>query len=276
MDRHAEWVDVTSLLDLVPRDGLMGPVRCGDADHLIAWTGSGLSARGHDATEEDILGALGGQRPPCVQLATTWDEYKLEPLLLGALLTGRSDLLARQSQATVGPPVTGPPGDFTLARLVRPFLELPSGLQRVLAADAAVSYSRTEHLTRGMPDDTTELRSAIRRLVTVAAEQAFDRAVDARLITVTNDGSPPVLFVRDRGSPLVLAGQLPVSWAALAMLGLSSRPGVLTAGVEVDARHGAVRAHAYSFAWRDPDLSHVELRWSFDEVRDHVRATLTG
>ena len=104
-----QWAGVTSALDLVP-DGLTGDVRCGGAGHAVAWTGSGLAATGHDPTEEDILDALGGHRPPCVQLATTWEEYKLEPLLIGALLTGRGDLLSRQSHATVGPPVHGGPG----------------------------------------------------------------------------------------------------------------------------------------------------------------------
>src|SRR5688500_18261739 len=172
-----QWADVTSVLDLAPA-GLTGSVRCGDADHAVAWTGSGLHAVGHDPTEEDILDALGGHRPTCVQLATTWEEYKLEPLLIGALLTGRVGLLSRQSHATVGPPVSGPVGSFAIARLVQPFLDFPPALRRVLAADAALAYSRTDLIRRGMPDDTSELRTSLRRLLTEAAEDAFDRPVE--------------------------------------------------------------------------------------------------
>ena len=267
-----QWTDVTSVLDLAPV-GLVGSVRCGDAEHGLAWTGSGLHAVGHDPTEEDILDALGGRRPRCVQLATTWEEYKLEPLLIGALLTGRVGLLSRQSHATVGPPVAGPLGSFALARLVQPFLDFPPGLRRVLAADAALAYSRTELVRRGVPDDTTELRTSLRRLVTAAAEDAFDRPVEVRL-TVTSDGPRPANLVRERGSPLVLAGQLPVSWAALAALGLAARPGLLMTEVELDG--AVVRSRGYAFGPRDADLVATHDERPLGIVRDDVRSLLAS
>ena len=265
---------MTSALDLVPSGGLTGLVRCGDVEHAVAWTGSGLVAVGHDVTEEDILEALGGHRPTCVQLATTWEEYKLEPLLIGALLTGRSGLLRRQSHATVGPPVSGPPGAYGVARLVQPFLDLPTGLQRVLAADAALAYSRTELVSRGMPDDTSELRTALRRLLREAAEVAFDRPFEVRLLKVTNDGAPAALFVREQGTPTALAGQLPVSWAALSALGLSARRGLLVVGVDVDEPVGVVRARGYTFDRRDGDLTATTALWPLADVRARVRSAL--
>ena len=260
------------VLDLVP-GGLSGAVRCGGMEHHVEWTPSGLVASGHDPSEEDILRALGGERPPCVQLTTTWEQYKLEPLFIGALLTGRSGLLSRQTQATVGPRVTGPPGTFAVARLLEPFLALPTGLRRVLAADAAVTYSGTDLLHRGMPDDTSELRTALRRLLSEAAEAAFERPVEVRLLKVTNDGTPPAVFVRERGTPLVLAGQLPVSWAALAVLGLAGRPGLLVVDVtRVDG--GSLGAAGYTFGWRDADLTPTTVAWAEADVRAQVRSTL--
>ena len=267
-----QWTGVSSVLDLVP-SGLTGAVRRGEVDHALTWTETGLHAVGHDPTEEDILDALGGRRPTCVQLATTWEEYKLEPLLIGALLTGRVGLLARQSHATVGPPVSGPLGSFALARLVQPFLEFPPGLRRVLGADAALAYSRTELVRRGMSDDTSELRTCLRGLVTEAAQEAFDRPVDVRL-TVTNDGPPPALFVRERGSPLVLAGQLPVSWAALAALGLAARPGLVV--TEVAFEGDTVRSSGYTFGRRDADLSAASVSVPIERVRQRVRSRLAS
>ena len=263
---------MTSVLDLAPA-GLTGSVRCGEVEHALTWTGTGLHAVGHDPTEEDILDALGGRRPTCVQLATTWEEYKLEPLLIGALLTGRVGLLARQSHATVGPPVLAPVGSFAIARLVQPFLDFPPGLRRLLAADAALAYSRTELIRRGMPDDTSELRTCLRRLVAEAAQEAFDRPVEVRL-TLTNDGPAPALFVRERGAPLVLAGQLPVSWAALAALGLAARPGLLVTGVSFEG--DAVRSTGYAFGPRDADLVATHEDRSLAVVRDDVRSLLAS
>ena len=262
-------------LDLVP-DGVTGLVACGDTAHEVAWTGSRLAATGHEPTEEDILDALGGHRPACVQLTTTWEAYKLEPLLIGALLTGHAGLLSRQSQSTVGPRVSGPPGSMGMARLLQPFLALPSGLRRVLAADAAGAYSRTELLTRGMSDDTSALRTALRRLVTDAAEEAFDRPVEVRQLRVTNDGPPPALFVRSIGPPVLLTGQLPVSWAALAALGLAARPGMLVVGLDEFGAGGIVRASGYSFGWRDADLTPACVEDPADDLRANVRAAVAG
>ena len=265
--------DVTAVLDLVPV-GLTGTVRCGGDEHAVAWTGAGLVATGHDPTEEDILDALGGLRPPCVQLATTWSDYKLEPLLIGALLTGHAGLLARQSHATVGPPVTGRPGTYGVASLVQPFLDFPPALRRVLAADAAVAYSRTDLVRRGMPDDTSAIGTALRRLLTEAAAEAFDRPVEVRL-RVTNDGPRPALFVREQGpGALVLAGQLPVSWAALAALGLAARPGLLV--TDVTAEGDGVRLGGYALGPRDADLSEASVERRLDDVRDDVRTALSA
>jgi hypothetical protein len=66
---------------------MSAPVACNGNVHAVAWGPHGLVASAHDTTDEDVLLALGGVRPPCVALRVLWDDYKLEPLLVAALLT---------------------------------------------------------------------------------------------------------------------------------------------------------------------------------------------
>ena len=52
-----------------------------------------------------MLRALGGAPSECVRLLLAWREYRLEPHLIGALLTGEPGMLMRQTQPVFGPSV---------------------------------------------------------------------------------------------------------------------------------------------------------------------------
>jgi hypothetical protein len=149
-----------TLLDLVP-PGLGAPIECDGGVHRLEWVGGprgGLRASGHDASAEDVLRALGGDRPRCVELAARWHDHRLEPLLLVAMLTGDADLLSRQTFVTVGPPIPVSRG-VAFSRHVEALVDLDLPLRRVLAADAAVAYSATDLLRTGAPDNTSAVRS---------------------------------------------------------------------------------------------------------------------
>jgi hypothetical protein len=267
-----------TLLDLVPA-GISAPIECDGGTHRLEWVGrsaGGLRACGHDATAEDVLRALGGDRPRCVELAARWHDHRLEPLLLVAMLTGDADLLSRQTFVTVGPPIPVTRG-VGLYRHVEALVELAPALRRVLAADSAVAYSATDLLRTGAPDNTSAVRSVVRRQLAEAAMAAFDvEEVDAAQVWVTDDADPPVLFVRSRrGGALVLAGKVPVRWAATWVLGLARREGRLVVDVRADGR-GGVELLGYTLGRRDPDLAAFVDRVPERTVRRRIEADLGG
>lgn len=263
-----------ALLDLVPR-GLTAEVACGDDVHVLGWDPtSGLRSLGHEPTDEDVLGAFEGRRPACVQLARTWDDYKLEPLLIAALLGGRVGLLRRQTVPTVGPPVADRRAG--LFGLLEPFLGFPDGLRRALAAEAVLAYGRTDLLRRGRPDDTSELAATVRQLLATASEEAFGRPVDTHLVRITPADVPTALFVRGLGEPLAFAGQLSVSWAALAVLGLAAGTprGALVVDVEAGDEPGRMRGAGFTFERRDRDLTPVSVGWATEDLQRRVGVEL--
>ena len=251
-----------SVIELVPEDLCRAPVQCNGEVHELGWRGAGegLRAIAHDPTDEDVLRALGGTRPPCVALAGVWHDHRLEPLLLTAMLTGAPGLLQNQTFATVGPQASWSRRSGGLFRLVQPLLQLPAPLRRVLAAEAAIAYSATDLLASGAPDNTSSVRWTVRGMLRAAARDAFGvDEVDATQVWVTDDRDPPVLFVRARrsgGREVVLAGKVPVRWAALVVLGLEVHRGrALVLDATLDRTGRSARLTGYSLGRRDPELT---------------------
>jgi hypothetical protein len=61
-------------------------VRCGEAQHAVRWADGALSLLAHpDAEAELVLGALGGESQPCVELAGMWERHtgNLDVLMFG-------------------------------------------------------------------------------------------------------------------------------------------------------------------------------------------------
>ena len=270
-----------SLLELVPPEVCRAPVACNGEVHVLGWNGpgEGLRAIAHDPTDEDVLQALGGTRPPCVALAALWHDYRLEPLLLSAMLTGAPGLLQNQTFATVGPPISVRLRRRGIYGLVEPLVDLPAPMRRVLAAEAAIAYSATDLLRTGVPDNTSSVRWTVRGLLRAAARDAFAvDEVDASQVWVTDDRDAPVLFVRarhDGGRELVLAGKVPVRWAALVSLGVEVVHGrrlVLDASLDPTCRR--VRLAGYELGRRDPELSPFVVDVEADALAARIRDRL--
>jgi hypothetical protein len=149
-------------------------------------------------------------------------------------------------------------------------------LRRILAADAAIRYSATTLLRTGAPDNTTAVRAVVRDRLRTAATVAFGRDVDASQVWITDDHDPPVLFVRSRRDELVLAGKVPVRWAALDALGLADVEAGLVLDAEVDASLTVVRLAGYRFARRDPDVTPFVVDVPAAFVEGRIRSALDG
>jgi hypothetical protein len=171
-------------------------------------------------------------------------------------------------------------GRHGLYGLLRPFVDVPAGLRRVLAADAATAFSATDLVRRAAPDNLVALGSAVRGLLATAASRAFGGMPVDPQVRVTADGEPPALFVRRRqaGGGLVLAGQVPVSWAVLPALGVAVVEGG-TLLVETSAVAGRDPGTRWGRGYvlrrgRDADLTPVEVELPVDVLRRRIAIAL--
>jgi hypothetical protein len=155
---------------------------------------------------------------------------------------------------------------------VKPFLDLPSPLQRVLAADAALAFSASDVWQRGTRDNTVEVANVVRSMLRSAADVAFGVPVGPvapRLLAVSGDvGGAPVLFLRGRRAPVELAGRLPVAWIALAVLGLAVVGDALVVELFVDG--DVVRGRGFRLVGRDADLTSCDVTLSRRDAERRV------
>jgi hypothetical protein len=173
-----------------------------------------------------------------VRLLLAWREYRLEPHLIGALLSGAPGLLLRQTRPVFGPapaPIRSLPAGFGLVEgkdgvfgVLRGLLALDQSFRDVLAAGSALALARQGALRQMVSDD----RLTVEHLTRACLRAALGAVAPGVQVPVTVEvmASPgrPLLFSRADG---VVVGRLSVEWLALFALGLGAFRGRLVTSI---------------------------------------------
>jgi hypothetical protein len=182
-------------------------IECASGPHHVSWQRGRLAVEDHDVAAELAVEALGGERPPCVVLYSTWRE------LCGSG-TSTEALLA---PVTAGLAVGSSSSRRRAGAIERALGGLPEPLRDVMALIALV---RGERAAQGsdppVPAQVHRLISAhvstaMRRSLGAAQRAGGRTAVSARLTVVPLNDEPAVDIAGDRRG-LRVALNLPARW----------------------------------------------------------------
>lgn len=188
----------------------------------------------HDRRAEAALRSLGGTASACAGLFFTWHDYRIEPLLVGALLSGRPGMLACQTLPVFGPSI-GRPSRPGLFGSLEPLLTLDEPFRLRLAASSAIAMARACVTARALADDGIAVTRVLRDCVASAlAVVAPGLVFDVRLDAVDAPAGRVVTLARTVDG-IEVRGTLPVDWLALFALGVATHGSALVTSVRPGA-----------------------------------------
>ena len=206
---------------------------CGGATHRVRWASGALSTDDHDdAKAEETLEALGGEAPRCIEILRAWRRHAATPELItlgrrpGEAELGLRDAPVLDKAAILAPYRRRGVSPASLrqaeARMHRReelglLLALPAPLIDRLVLTVLASCAdrwddealRENHGLRIGAALSARATPALRRF----AQKLGDGPVEVGVSPVHPDRLGPLVAARlERGQPVVISAELPVSW----------------------------------------------------------------